>query len=144
MVILWFYIFGWFFSVFVIFGNIMVVFIILLRIWLYILLNWFVLLFVVVDFVVGFIFFLIIFFCGKFIFCESDWGYDIVVLVIYFFVFNLCVMIVDCYIVIIKFLRYVMWMIFCWVVFFVVLVWSILIVFDFILMLCVRLEKCNM
>ena len=144
MATLWFYILGWFFSVFAILGNTMVVLIILSRTRLHILPNWFVLSLAVADFAVGLTFFPTIFFCGKLILCESDWGYDIAVLAIYSSVSNLCAMTVDRYIAIIKPLRYVTWMTSRRAAFLVALAWSIPIALDFIPTLCARLEKCNM
>ena len=144
MATLWFYILGWFFSVFAILGNTMVVLIILSRTRLHILPNWFVLSLAVADFAVGLTFFPTIFFCGKLILCESDWGYDIAVLAIYSSVSNLCAMTVDRYIAIIKPLRYVTWMTSRRAAFLLALAWSIPIALDFIPTLCARLEKCNM
>ena len=144
MATLWFYILGWFFSVFAILGNTMVVLIILSRTRLHILPNWFVLSLAVADFAVGLTFFPTIFFCGKLILCESDWGYDIAVLAIYSSVSNLCAMTVDRYIAIIKPLRYVTWMTSRRAAFLVALAWSIPIALDFIPTLCARLEKCKM
>lgn len=144
MATLWFYILGWFFSVFAILGNTMVVLIILSRTRLHILPNWFVLSLAVADFAVGLTFLPTILFCGKLVLCESDWGYDIAVLAIYSSVSNLCAMTVDRYIAIIKPLRYVTWMTSRRAAFLVALAWSIPIALDFIPTLCARLEKCNM
>lgn len=94
--------------------------------------------FVVVDVVVGVMFFLIDFFCSKImmVFCNMDIFYFFVILVIYVLVWSLCVMIIDCYIVIVKFLWYMILMLFCWVVLFVVFVWFIFFLLDFVLVVC--------
>ena len=144
MATLWFYILGWFSSVFAILGNTMVVLIILSRTRLHILPNWFVLSLAVADFAVGLTCFPTIFLCEKLVLCESTWGYDIAVLAIYSSVTNLCAMTVDRYIAIIKPLRYVTWMTSRRAAFLVLLAWSIPIALDFIPTLCARLEKCNM
>lgn len=144
MATLWFYILGWFSSVFATLGNTMVVLIIVSRTRLHILPNWFVLSLAVADFAVGLTCFPTIFLCGKLVLCESDWGYDIAVLAIYSSVSNLCAMTVDRYIAIIKPLRYVTWMNSRRAAFLVSLAWSIPIALDFIPTLCARLEKCNM
>jgi len=140
----WFYILGWFPSLFAIVGNIMVVLIILSRTRLHILPNWFVLSLAVADFAVGLTCFPTIFICGKLVLCESNWGYDIAVLAIYSSVTNLVAMTVDRYIAIIKPLRYVRWMTSRRAASLVALSWSIPVALDFIPTLCARLGKCNM
>ena len=140
----WFYIIGWFPTVFAILGNALVIFIIVRRSTLQTVPNWFVMSLAVADFAVGTLFFPLDFFCNYLEFCPKDnIGFDIAILFIYSSITNLCAMTADRYVAIVKPLRYQVWMTTRRSAFVIGITWIFTFMVDFIPVVCVYLGRCE-
>lgn len=113
---MWFVVFGLFFIIVIIFGNFMVVYLVIMKFWLYNISNWFVVFFVLVDLFVGLIYFLgicVLRFGKEFFINYIGVWFKVSYIFVYLLFVNLCVLIVDRYIVIMMFLKYIIFMLLC-------------------------------
>lgn len=122
---------GWFFFIFIVIGNGLVVFFIIKICNLYLLVNWFVVFLVVVDFIVGVVFFLLGYYCVNIMYCNRIVMIFWMVLywfVMYVLVINFCVLIWNCYFVIVYLFKYNILMIVKWFCMIILVVWLIFLV----------------
>lgn len=133
MVLMWFWICGWFLVVLIVIGNGLVIYLVVIRFCFYIIVNWFILFLVVVDLCCGLLFFFLMFgvMLGFYMIDFIYVGVYFKVSFIFFYCLNVsvCVMIVDCFIVIIKFFRYVFLMMVEIIRILIFVVWIVLFVF---------------
>ena len=106
---MWFFIFGWFFTAFVVLGNVLVIYLIITRPRLHVKTNWFILSLALADFCFGLSYFPMIFtsyFNAQISTDHSGLWFKISHTFLYSSCVNLCVLITDKYITVMKPLRY--------------------------------------
>lgn len=115
-------------SIIVIVVNGFVIWLIIIKFKFYNIINWFILFFVVSDFMVGLFIILLYVVCKELEMCDVYLKSVFEEFFLYELIFNLIVMIVDCYVVIVYFLKYVSYMMIVGVVKMMVILWGILFV----------------
>ena len=106
---MWFFIFGWFFTAFVVLGNVLVIYLIITRPRLHVKTNWFILSLALADFCFGLSYFPMIFtsyFNAQISTDHSGLWFKISHTFLYSSCVNLCVLITDKYITVMRPLRY--------------------------------------